>query len=496
MELTKIANELKIQNENLSKKSKSLKNDNKKLYDQNKKLIQGIPEKVFLENDFHFFENLLVNILNILPIQDIKSAANNIIDLYDFANNIEKDKLKLEKKMENLEKEYNIIIKEKFRNVELENSLINQINNMKKLIFDYQNKINDKKYEIQNIENKIFGNKISFLVSSNSNFNNTNKGNSFSNNISDINNLQRISNNFDTISNNPNTTLNYSNSLIITNDSHVKNKKNFESNFITTKYINENNEYKEFKNTDNFASFSNFAKESYIPNSISNDPRANNHLNNNLNFSNEAQKYNFNYNLNPEINEYQQEQLNNYDNTQSTTNYIDYNSSNLNFNSTDFRENLPKEDTCENLRSDFLNSNNILNNINSFFKSGSVKNSESLKNINSKLYNNYDFISINETYNLSGMPNKNNFDEHNQNESKKENSTFTFSQNESQISNNSHKRNFLINNLNNNNNTNLLKINSKGDTNLNLNLNQCTSNNMRYSKNDNENIQKVNFNRK
>jgi len=126
---------------------------------------------------------------------------------------------------------------------------------------------------------------------------------------------------------------------------------------------------------------------------------------------------------------------------------IDSNSANMYLNSMKLKENFPSEDICENIKSNFFDSNNNLGDINSFLDSDSTK--QCVSPLKDEVYMNIKkkkFINIREKYNPTGVNNKTDL---NSNEYRKENSTFTFSQNESLNSNNyNEKKNFLLNNFN------------------------------------------------
>jgi len=217
------------------KELKSFKNDNKILYDQNKKLKDILQDKKLLVKESSFFESLLVKVLNILPLQDLKIASSNIIDLHDISNNYEKDKIKLEKKVEDLEKEYKIIKKEEPRNEELENSLVKQIQNIKNLVYEYDKKISNKKNEMLLIEKKFFSN----YYENNNNFtadykinavNNLSTKNSFNFLSKDLTNLNinRIESKSNFISTNQDFSLNFSNPVPDSNSiCNIRKNNNF-----------------------------------------------------------------------------------------------------------------------------------------------------------------------------------------------------------------------------------------------------------------------------
>jgi hypothetical protein len=266
---------------------KSYKNDNKKLFEENKILGINLYKKKTNEKELKFFEEILMKIILYHPNFEIKNIVISLIDLFDYTNNLEYDKIKLEKKLENLEKEFHIISNDSnfnSRNIELENSLINQIKNMKDLVVDFEIKINNKKNEMINLYNILenFNSKI------NSNFNNN------SNSIShDINNKKAFLNSNDYSKDN----FNFGNNKINNNNFDLRNlQRNFSSinygngngnesfNSINNNSNNSNNYDKEnFKNNNNLA----FSNEFYLRNNI------NNNVNNNNNYEEKesTQKY-------------------------------------------------------------------------------------------------------------------------------------------------------------------------------------------------------------
>lgn len=299
--LSSLNNELKSKNERLVNESNSFRNDNKKLYDQNKKLLEDYNKNISLQKENKFFENILLKILNNHPSHEIKSAANNMIDLFDITNNIEKDKIKLEKNLEILENEYGVIVNDKTGNEELESSLLKQIGNMKILVMEYERKILEKNNEIAYLEEKCFSNDYynstqsfqntnSFVKLSNSKneyrlLDSDNNNNSYNNNNLVSKNI-RINNEKKNLINNINSSTNYDNSNKIQPEEHQSNM-NYNKVHIHNSdpiYIESNDHQNNMKNTINFnsielkANFSNHNDnfdQKYEPNNP-----------NNLNFTN------------------------------------------------------------------------------------------------------------------------------------------------------------------------------------------------------------------
>ena len=79
-----------------------------------------------LEKQNKFFQHLIIKIINYINKRDIKNILNEILDLNEFIINVEKEKFKIEKKLESNEKELKNFIDENLENdqkiEDLENS--------------------------------------------------------------------------------------------------------------------------------------------------------------------------------------------------------------------------------------------------------------------------------------------------------------------------------------------------------------------------------------
>jgi hypothetical protein len=399
--LRKEIEELKSFKNEISKELKSYKNDNKKLYEENKNLGNSLATKKLNEKESKFFEEILLKIISIQQNIELKNKLINLIDLFDYINNIEYDKITLEKKMENFERELFDISNDNnnnnnFKNKEFENALINQINNMKNLILEFEEKINDKKKEMINLFNNLDKFNIALCNNNNNNKyeenkkkinedfsennNNNNKFNPYAypynnnNNINNINslefreNLPKESLECDIFSSNFLTTEKNINSFMISGDRH-ENNKNIYNNINNNNKDKENNDPDIDKDKDKQAhgsifTFSQSEKANENENENENEIENENDLNNNNNnnketgrsYLNELQiqrknkKKNINENMNNNLNNPTQEILNNNDNNKRYENLNNLNNSNLYKNNNNINNNIHNNNNINNIK--------------------------------------------------------------------------------------------------------------------------------------------------
>lgn len=140
------------------KEIKSFKNDNKKLYDQVKKFQDEAIKFSFLQKENQFLDVIIKKFLKILPYKDMIKCFTEMINLHDIIINLDNDKIKIEKRIEQLEKELKILIHENNKNFnteELAHNLQGEIENLKGIVYDYDKKIREKKENMKYFENEI-----------------------------------------------------------------------------------------------------------------------------------------------------------------------------------------------------------------------------------------------------------------------------------------------------------------------------------------------------
>jgi hypothetical protein len=140
-------------NEKLIKEVKSYRSDNKKLYDINKKYAEDAIKHQILQLENNFLDSVILRLLKSHPNKDLAKIYNELIDQYDLILNFENDKLRFEKAIENLEKEYKYAVCKK--NVGQEANICSEIEKLRKIIFDLEDKIREKRDSIDAIDNDI-----------------------------------------------------------------------------------------------------------------------------------------------------------------------------------------------------------------------------------------------------------------------------------------------------------------------------------------------------
>jgi CII-binding regulator of phage lambda lysogenization HflD len=160
-------NNLFKSHEKTSKELKSFKNDNKKLYDQTKKFYEENIKTSLVIQENKFYVSLLKNILRSHPYKEISKYYSDVINFNDGIINFENEKIKLVRRIDNLERELSKC--KKNPNVELEKTLSNEISNLKISMSDLEKKINEKKEKIYLVENeiKMFDEKINSYTNMN-----------------------------------------------------------------------------------------------------------------------------------------------------------------------------------------------------------------------------------------------------------------------------------------------------------------------------------------
>jgi hypothetical protein len=76
-----------------------------------------------------------------------------MIDNYDEILNLENDKLRFDKAIENLEKEYTHAVHKK--NTDQETKILTEMERYKKIVFEIENKLIDKRTAVQSLENEL-----------------------------------------------------------------------------------------------------------------------------------------------------------------------------------------------------------------------------------------------------------------------------------------------------------------------------------------------------
>jgi hypothetical protein len=167
---------------------KTYRDDNKKLYDINKKYIDENIKYQILQKENGVIDNILLRILKNHPNRELSKLYNEIINQNDIILNFENDNLKFDKVIEHLEKEYNFVTSDKVkRNPEIEAKLLNEINRLKKLRNENDEKIKEKRENIELLEQDLKNHEekpVKEYFESRDVFRNTKDGNIFKANYS------------------------------------------------------------------------------------------------------------------------------------------------------------------------------------------------------------------------------------------------------------------------------------------------------------------------
>jgi hypothetical protein len=119
----------------------------------NKRLSEENLKSQILQMENKFLDSIILRMLKSHPNKEMAKYYNDLVDHYDEILNLENDKLRFEKAIENLEKEYSHAVSKK--NPEHENKLLTEIERYKKIILEIENKLIDKRTIAQSFENEL-----------------------------------------------------------------------------------------------------------------------------------------------------------------------------------------------------------------------------------------------------------------------------------------------------------------------------------------------------
>jgi len=156
--LKRLNDEYKNKNEKIARELLSFKNDNKKLYDQNKKNNFIFNNKIsILEKEIIFLKNLILKITKRINPTSLKDIIDQILEKNLQINEIDIDRLRLEKNYEKYENELKAFIdrdKNYMENSELYIELKLKISNVQNKLHEINRKIQERKKDIAILENK------------------------------------------------------------------------------------------------------------------------------------------------------------------------------------------------------------------------------------------------------------------------------------------------------------------------------------------------------
>lgn len=151
-QIKEVYKDLCATHEKALKELQSFKNDNKKLYDLNKKFSDESSKAGFISKENKFFESLFSKIFRSANTpREIANLYNEIINNNNLLLNFESDRSKIQKKIDNLERE----ILRKKTNVNSDNPLANELEKLNNLKNNFEMKILEKKKFIFDLEDKI-----------------------------------------------------------------------------------------------------------------------------------------------------------------------------------------------------------------------------------------------------------------------------------------------------------------------------------------------------
>ena len=100
----------------------------------NKKYTENAIKYQVLQLENNFLDSVILRLLKSHLNKDLAKIYNELIDQYDLILNFENDKLRFEKAIENLEKEYKYAVSKK--NVGHEAYICSEIEKLMKIIFE------------------------------------------------------------------------------------------------------------------------------------------------------------------------------------------------------------------------------------------------------------------------------------------------------------------------------------------------------------------------